>query len=222
MTEIRPISGLIELFSSSKSHTATPTDYYHYNCCGGEDYGWGCAYRCGQMIVDNLIKRSAIPGNTRIPTLLDIQLVLAKLGIFKESDVGSTKWIEPPEVKAFIQEQFGLDGLTYKFSPKDNSRISEVLQEILVHFQTIKTPIMIDDTLKAYILVGIREVQETTCELSKYELLLFDPHIADEDFKPELPNGNRGVRWRIASTIFNTNTDKWLILFPKLEMIKKQ
>ena len=78
---------------------ATPrTEYWYYNCSADNvvDSGWGCGYRCLQMAV------SAIPncdGETKIPTIRQIQAELAALGQHAKSATleGSDTWIEPPD-----------------------------------------------------------------------------------------------------------------------------
>jgi len=76
---------------------------------------------------------------------------------------------------------------------------------------------MIDDTIKAYVLVGIRYRQD------QVELLRFDPHIYDgptkQDYDALMPDGGRGVKWIKASTVFRTSTGRWLIFFPQTSIV---
>lgn len=59
---ISPVPKLTTLFATScpnaeNVHVATETLFFHYDCCGELDFGWGCAYRCLQMILSNLAIR---------------------------------------------------------------------------------------------------------------------------------------------------------------------
>eukprot|EP00800_Vazella_pourtalesii_P022977 TRINITY_DN9135_c0_g1_i2.p1 TRINITY_DN9135_c0_g1~~TRINITY_DN9135_c0_g1_i2.p1 ORF type:complete len:112 (-),score=14.30 TRINITY_DN9135_c0_g1_i2:451-741(-) len=44
--------GLFELQRQSRS---VETEFYHYNCCGELDDGWGCAYRSLQTLISCLL-----------------------------------------------------------------------------------------------------------------------------------------------------------------------
>jgi len=77
---------------------------------------------------------------------------------------------------------------------------------------------MIDDTIKAYCILGI-------CETTSREikLLLLDPHelkpVTQEDFVRECSSsqksrkGNNGARWVTFTKTFGTH-DRWLLYFP--------
>ena len=43
--------GLFEIKQQSQS---VETEFYHYNCCGELDNGWGCAYRSLQTLISCL------------------------------------------------------------------------------------------------------------------------------------------------------------------------
>lgn len=83
---IQPVGNLIQLLTPKtekveKCEMASDTNYYHYNCLSEDDYGWGCSYRCCQMIVSHYVIRSII-GITleEVPSLKDIQCGLFEVG----------------------------------------------------------------------------------------------------------------------------------------------
>lgn len=74
------------------------TEYWYYNCSHDEvtDSGWGCGYRCLQMVV------SSIPDYGSMPTIGQIQSELAALEVRPPAIEGSETWIEPPDCSAFL------------------------------------------------------------------------------------------------------------------------
>ena len=136
----------------AKSHIVTgPVLYYHYNCAGEGDDGWGCAYRCLQVILsylayagfdkhvlinaiqlqDQYAQKYTQPQTTleqcskqisefkkfapefdenqylsivnTLPSIYNIQRALAAINNIPPSDIGSHRWIEPPNAAAYLQ-----------------------------------------------------------------------------------------------------------------------
>lgn len=82
--------------------TVHATALQHYMCCGDSDAGWGCAYRCVQMLhsglhnagVKSVVAHSeggfGSPGHgPGVPCIVEIQSRLARLGMLGEGQVGS-------------------------------------------------------------------------------------------------------------------------------------
>ncbi len=65
-----------------------------YNCCGEEDYGWGCAYRAVQTVTSCLCARMPRMRTAIIPNVLELQFELSRLGAIPVSDVGSQRWVD--------------------------------------------------------------------------------------------------------------------------------
>ena len=87
-----PVRNLVEFFEKQTSTTrfisyfSIPTTYYYY-CCGDlRDTGWGCAYRCCQMMISSI-------KNSNVPSILELQRTLVKLKLFKKCDMYSQKWM---------------------------------------------------------------------------------------------------------------------------------
>ena len=80
----------------------------HYNCCGDSDAGWGCAYRCLQMMHSCLFqagvariaalaeegKECSEPQvcGASVPTLRTIQRRLIRCGYMPKAQLGSTRY----------------------------------------------------------------------------------------------------------------------------------
>jgi len=217
LEQTRFVEGLISIYSEGKDgiFMASETDYYHYTCCGELDRGWGCSYRCCQMLLSNLKKNGKIQFDS-MPTLLDIQITLATVAKkVHNSDIGSHTWIEPPDCNDFIITRYPhIQNENFVFIPaKDN--FDDLLNKIQNHFINIKTPIMIDDTIYSYVLTGIQRIGDKT------NLLRFDPHAicqsTKEDYisisKESDPEDTLGVEWLPAKKVFSCRTNIWLMLF---------
>jgi len=142
-----PTVGILEEREREGGVVVTETDFIHYGCMRDNDGGWGCAYRCLQMILSNyslshssssfssssspssssssfalfpptamaaltdyrtLISSSpnSPPHSSRwmsLPSIKEIQIVLASLGRIPERDIGSRRWIEPPDAGAYVR-----------------------------------------------------------------------------------------------------------------------
>jgi predicted small metal-binding protein len=110
--------------------------------------------------------------------------------------------------------------------------LNELTERLKQHFKTHHTPVMIDDTLKAYTLVGYGEV--LLGSQTQPLLLRFDPHLflytKFEDYQQWVQqSGQRidkipeqgGVQWLTPTEIFisQRRSNRWLILFSFKEHI---
>jgi hypothetical protein len=207
---------------------ATETDFFHYTCCGEKDGGWGCAYRCLQMILSNLLLASAAASLTfrsspapsplvnvadsarwhEMPSLNEIQRRLAELGRIAESEIGSTRWIEPPDC-AFFLRSFGFDTTELVYRGKNDKETQRFSELLCTHFASHRTPVMIDDSVKAYCLLGIK-LSEDKAQVS--HVLRFDPHVFI--YPPGRSAwGTKGVEWMRLQDAVPRRT-KWMVLFP--------
>lgn len=209
--------------------SATATDFFHYGCLNENDGGWGCAYRCLQMILSNLLHHNAalvfradpasisagyveknVPEQWQmIPSLREIQQELANLGRIQQKDVGSTKWIEPPDCASFLRRwKLRADDREYHLIEPET--IADLHQRLVEHFNTHQTPVMIDDRIKAYCIVAVKLHASEANTVT--HVLRFDPHVF---IYPTTPGqwGPVGVQWLPFSNVFS-KLSKWLVLFP--------
>lgn len=183
------------------------TVYYHYGCGTDVDFGWGCGYRCCQMLMSSLgwvsnsdsgaktnftagcggaHTGSTGPTGPAVPGIQWLQSELAVIGQIPQSDVGSTRWIDPDNVAALLnhlcatvphvaQRRFK----TIDYDVADSLARDRLTNHLRDHFQARGTaavpvlPIMIDDGLKSYCVSG---VAESGVAGEGMELLRLDPH----------------------------------------------
>ncbi|XP_055687491.1 probable Ufm1-specific protease 1 [Lutzomyia longipalpis] len=75
--------------------------YFHYNCDGFQDAGWGCGYRTLQSMcswIRNSSMEKSGKATQSVPTIPKIQETLVQLNDKPESFVGSREWIGALEV----------------------------------------------------------------------------------------------------------------------------
>lgn len=168
------------------------------------------------MIISNYNSQDSI--NLPVPTMVDIQKILAKEGALRLDHIGSTKWVEPHEALIFLRH-YGINGKVEVYPSQTAAALSTRLFQ---HFTTHKTPVMIDDSIFAYCLVGIRR---RLANSSIVEVLRFDPHVSErlsfEDFAstleattPHKPAVEKAARWLSIDNALTTNTGKWMVYFP--------
>jgi hypothetical protein len=220
-----PISGLVEFFKTKNSLTSSSTDYFHYNCFHETDIGWGCAYRVLQSILSCINrKKDEFYKYSSIPSLYQIQLNLVKFQLFQDKDIGSNKWLEPPDIAKYLQKCHGIksdEGVFYNPLNKQNLipettklyfDFKTLEEKIEKHFHDYSTPIMFDDTIYAYSLVGIRKNEN-----NETQVLRFDPHNTIyepfENYQKKLGKSRGGVKWMRIEHAFSSS--RYMLAFPE-------
>ena len=180
--------------------------FFYYGCCGEADRGWGCAYRCAQTII------SSVSAEQSVPSINDIQVALSLLpdGVtaFGPDKIGSTSWIEPPDVAAYLQASHSIDSVESAVTVSDAEGLEGLCSTLWGHFTGLHAqlaegpaswvaPVMVDDSMFAYTIAGVastaavstapsdlegRAVEHTAC-------LVFDPHVADPTAAGAAPTG---------------------------------
>jgi len=198
---------------------ATPTDFYHYDCNGDSDRGWGCAYRDLQMIISNLIHRGIA---LKIPNILQIQQALVDSKFSPSSILGSQNWIEPSHCQDYlkqhkIQSRYTIYDFRNMESSSSPSIASQLEAHLWQHFRNAewRTPVMFDDGIMAYNLCGI--ATRINVDGSKSTLVLrFDPHARvtkAQRLEHFQEGGGVGVEWMDFDRAFMKHK-KWMLLFP--------
>jgi hypothetical protein len=171
---------------------ASECDYIYYGTCGEKDHGWGCCYRAAQMLYVFLRESGGLSAENgdayQFPSIVDLQTVLAEIGRIPQSDIGSNRWIEPPDVAALLH-YFGSRPCT-EYSVNMNEPGSALLLSTILwdHFEGSPrpSPIVVDDTVCAYTIAGIcSTLNENTPgggdgssrgSIENHWVLVFDPH----------------------------------------------
>jgi hypothetical protein len=228
----------------------SPAAFYYYDCPPEHDRGWGCAYRCLQMMLghalthhaaryrpllfpslaadehqavrpyhEHALTRCSVVSSSAwtcswcqsaledsalrcvpcalllcrscidqcwvppdrlcelMPTIVDIQRTLAECAPhrFAFTDVGSTKWMEPPDAHAYLLAH-GVPSVSLSVNAgTDMVRLLTLLQSHLAAYQA---PVMIDDVVKAYVIMGVCWDSATTPLVDATVRVLLDPSFS--------------------------------------------
>ncbi|XP_065359269.1 probable Ufm1-specific protease 2 [Calliphora vicina] len=147
--------------------------YYHYLQQQMQDKGWGCAYRSLQTICSWFL----LQGYTErpVPTHLEIQQYLVKIGDKQQNFKGSSQWIGSTEVGMCLQGFLNVDSKILHCA--SGGELSTIASDLAMHFQTQGTPIMIGGGVLAHTIIGI----DYCVQSGQVKFLILDPHYTGED-----------------------------------------
>uniref|UniRef100_A0A1I8N7C5 Probable Ufm1-specific protease 2 n=1 Tax=Musca domestica TaxID=7370 RepID=A0A1I8N7C5_MUSDO len=147
--------------------------YYHYLQQQMQDKGWGCAYRSLQSICSWFL----LQGYTErpVPTHLEIQQYLVKIGDKPQNFKGSSQWIGSTEVSMCLQGFLNVDSKILHVS--SGAELSTLASDLAMHFQTQGTPIMIGGGVLAHTIIGI----DYNVQTGQIKFLILDPHYTGDD-----------------------------------------
>jgi hypothetical protein len=159
-------------------------EYFHYCQDGENDKGWGCAYRSLQTLFSWFLLNGFNKEGTSIPSIETIQRTLVKIGDKDPKIIGSNDWIGAMEVSYILNELLGVESsINFVSSGKDLDNLG---RELIYHFETQGTPIMIGGGVYAYTILGV----EYDRVKGNCNFLILDPHYpGDEDVKTIISKG---------------------------------
>lgn len=105
--------------------------YYHYCCDGINDVGFGCGYRTVQSICSMLKNKSN--SEISVPSILDIQKLLVKIGDKDDRFLNSRSWIGTLEGSYVIDELFNVP--CYIIHISNDEKISSKSSDIMKYFK---------------------------------------------------------------------------------------
>jgi len=156
--------------------------YHHYMQDSFDDDGWGCAYRSLQTLSSWLGLQGYT--DTEVPSHTDIQKVLVDIGDKEAKFIGSKQWIGSTEVGFVLETRCGVESRFVSVSA--GSDLSSKARELLIHFQTQGSPVMIGGGVYAHTILGIAWDQAS----GDCSWLVLDPHYTgSEDLKTILGKG---------------------------------
>ncbi|GJW04861.1 probable Ufm1-specific protease isoform X2 [Tanacetum coccineum] len=156
-------------------------EYYHYLQDGYDDSGWGCAYRSLQTIVSWFkIQQYA---SIDVPSHREIQQALVEIGDKDPSFIGSREWIGAIELSFVLDKLLGVSCKV--INVRSGDELPEKCRELMMHFSTQGTPIMIGGGVLAYTLLGV-DYNETTGDCA---FLILDPHYTGSEDLKKIVNG---------------------------------
>lgn len=171
-------------------------DYHHYMQDRFDDKGWGCAYRSAQTIFSwfRLQHYTKVP----VPSHRDMQQTLVRIGDKEAKFVGSCQWIGANEVGYLLDELIGVQYRIMHYS--SGYDIPGGARDLIKHFETHGTPIMMGGGLLAYTMLGV-DFNEHTGEVA---FLILDPHYTGgEDFAQIK---GRWCGWKRAEDFLDQNS----------------
>ncbi|VDK55231.1 unnamed protein product [Cylicostephanus goldi] len=121
-------------------------NYHHYMQDGMDDSGWGCAYRSLQSIWSWFILNGFT--DKPVPTHLDIQKCLVEIKDKEEKFIGSRQWIGSTEIGFVLDHMLGYE--SRYIITNSGSEVAERARELMMHFQTVGSPVMIGTILQSY------------------------------------------------------------------------
>lgn len=183
-------------------------DYYHYGCDGVEDagkelivffcfllinknltlVGYGCGYRTVQSVCSMLIRKLTVI--TQIPSILDIQKTLVKIGDKEPNFINSRGWIGTLEGSFIFDELFNIP--SYIIHIPHDSKISSKKAEIKNYFRDQGGLIFMggDSDAAAKMITGIHVSKD-----NQMFLQIVDPHFNGIPKRPQNIVDQSYVRW---------------------------
>ncbi|CAJ0601660.1 unnamed protein product [Cylicocyclus nassatus] len=157
-------------------------NYHHYMQDGMDDSGWGCAYRSLQSIWSWFILNGFT--DKPVPTHLDIQKCLVEIKDKEEKFIGSRQWIGSTEIGFVLDHMLGYE--SRYIITNSGSEVAERARELMMHFQTVGSPVMIGGGQLAHTILGV-DFDENSGDCM---FLVLDPHYTGgEDLKTILTKG---------------------------------
>lgn len=150
--------------------------YHHYMQDSFDDDGWGCAYRSLQTIISWFRQQGYT--ETDVPSHKQIQKCLVDIGDKEAKFIGSKQWIGSTEVGFVLETACGIQSRFVSVS--QGADLGSKARELLLHFQSEGTPVMIGGGVYAHTILGIAWDEAT----GDTKWLILDPHYTGaEDIK---------------------------------------
>lgn len=161
--------------------------YHHYMQDNFDDNGWGCAYRSLQTIISwyRLQGYTDVP----VPSHRTIQKCLVDIGDKPSSFIGSKQWIGSTEVGFVLKTLLDVD--VKILCASTGEEVSALATNLLFHFQTQGTPVMIGGGVLAHTILGVN-YDEVSGDV---KFLILDPHYTGPDHLPTIIN-KRWCGWK--------------------------
>jgi hypothetical protein len=181
--------------------------YYHYGQDGFDDKGWGCSYRSLQTLCSWFQLQHY--SSKLVPSHPEIQEILVQMGDKQADFAGSKNWIGSVELSLILDQLFGVQCKIFHLS--SGLEFSSKVREIIHHFDTQGTPIMIGGGVLAYTLLGVDYCEVTDA----VRWLILDPHYTGgEELRTVIDKGwctqgnERGEETK-THTHTHTHTHTW-------------
>ena len=147
-----------------------------------DDDGWGCAYRSLQTIISWFRQQGFT--ETEVPSHKQIQKCLVDIGDKEAKFIGSRQWIGSTEVGFVLETACNVQSRFVSVS--QGADLSSRARELLLHFRSEGTPVMIGGGVYAHTILGVAWDEAT----GDTRWLILDPHYTGaEDIKTIINKG---------------------------------
>ena len=160
-----------------------------------DDHGWGCGYRCLQMLI------STIDSN-KVPTMRFLMQFFGTWPLYQKGYRNQKLWLEPPDAARYLWAVHGIRATQWLYlSPamRDKERPAVMLRytpqhylddphayivrqwdgmlrALRAHFAQSRCPVVVDNGTSAYILADVQEDRVDT-HGDETPFLIVDPHV---------------------------------------------
>lgn len=156
-----------------------------------DDHGWGCVYRCLQMLISTLDAQ-------RVPTMRYLMQFFGTWPLYQKGERSRRLWLEPPDAARYLWAVHGVRATQWlyaapgraapaalRYAPgyyRDTPQASVVsawdalLRVLRDHFAQSRCPVIIDNGTSAYILADVRiDQKDEKNDINPF--LIVDPHV---------------------------------------------
>jgi len=156
--------------------------YHHYMQDKFHDDGWGCAYRSLQTLISWLRMQGYTEAT--VPSHKEIQQTLIDIGDKERNFLNSKQWIGSMEVGFVLETRCNIQ--SRYISVSSGADMASKAEDLIEHFNTQGTPIMIGGGVYAHTILGVAYDEPT----DKCSWLILDPHYTGtEDIKTIISKG---------------------------------
>ncbi|XP_039953688.1 probable Ufm1-specific protease 1 [Bactrocera neohumeralis] len=185
---------------SVTAYTKGDFSYFHYNCDGFKDLGWGCAYRTLQSICSWIAgKRGATDVDVLVPSIKEIQQTLVQIGDKENDFVGSHDWIGAIEVFYFLDALYDVVcRIIHIASHEDLKKYANVLKK---YFDDYGGLVMMGGDMDA----GSKGIAGIHISGNQVYLLVIDPHFSGVPKSVQELVERGYIRWQHTSEFVDSS-----------------
>lgn len=143
-------------------------EYYHYNCDGFDDRGWGCGYRTLQTICSWMNNNQCC--DIKVPSIMEIQNILVQLKDKPQSFLGSRQWIGSFEVCLVVDKLYDIPCKIIHVN--NGGDLRTIVDTLVNHFDKFGSPVMMGGDVDC----GSKGIMGINVSQSDASLLIVDPH----------------------------------------------
>ena len=162
-----------------------------------DDNGWGCVYRCLQMLISTIDKN-------KIPTMRRLMQFFGTWPLYTKGERSQRLWLEPPDAARYLWAVHGIRATQWLYLPSLSARRPSamlryapqyyrdtpqadilrdwdgMLRALRAHFAQSRCPVVVDNGTSAYILADIQD-DRVDEDGDHTPFLIVDPHVTSPE-----------------------------------------